>query len=51
MKNELDREPLANQEEAKCEIFDYIEVFYNRKRSHSCLGYLSPEAFENKKVA
>ncbi|EHQ04829.1 Integrase catalytic region, partial [Leptonema illini DSM 21528] len=51
MKNELDRKVFANQEEAKCEIFDYIEVFYNRKRSHSYLGYLSSEAFETKKVA
>lgn len=51
MKNELDRKVFANQEEAKCEIFDYIEVFYNRKRSHSYLGYLSPEEFETKKVA
>jgi len=51
MKNELDRKVFANQEEAKCEIFDFIEVFYNRKRSHSYPGYLSPEAFETKKVA
>jgi transposase InsO family protein len=29
-------------EEAKDAIFDYIEVFYNRKRSHSSLGYQSP---------
>ena len=27
-------------------IFEYIEVFYNRKRSHSTLGYLSPDQFE-----
>lgn len=27
-------------------IFEYIEVFYNRKRRHSTLGYLSPEEFE-----
>jgi transposase InsO family protein len=27
-------------------IFDYIEVFYNRQRRHSHLGYLSPEQFE-----
>ncbi|HWE03935.1 MAG TPA: IS3 family transposase, partial [Tepidisphaeraceae bacterium] len=27
-------------------IFEYIEVFYNRKRLHSSLNYMSPEAFE-----
>jgi putative transposase len=34
--------------EAKQQVFDYIEVYYNRKRLHSKLGYLSPEAFELK---
>ncbi|MCC6484569.1 MAG: IS3 family transposase, partial [Armatimonadetes bacterium] len=29
-------------------IFDYIEVFYNRVRLHSSLGYLSPLEFERK---
>jgi putative transposase len=33
-------------EEARARIFEYIEVFYNRKRRHSSLGYVSPEAFE-----
>jgi putative transposase len=31
---------------ARAALFEYIEVFYNRKRLHSSLGYLSPEAFE-----
>lgn len=31
---------------AKQSIFDYIEVFYNRKRRHSYLGYRSPEQYE-----
>ena len=35
------------REEAKTALFDYIEVFYNRKRKHSSLGYLSPVAYEN----
>lgn len=35
------------REEAKGSIFEYIEVFYNRQRSHSTTGYLSPEEFEN----
>ena len=33
--------------EAKSAIFEYIEVFYNRKRKHSTLGYQSPEQYEN----
>jgi putative transposase len=34
--------------EAKQHVFEYIEVYYNRKRLHSKLGYLSPETFEVK---
>jgi len=34
------------REEAKNSIFEYIEVFYNRQRAHSTVGYLSPEEFE-----
>lgn len=34
------------REQAKQSIFEYIEVFYNRKRRHSTLGYYSPKAFE-----
>jgi len=36
----------ATRSEAKSMLFDYIEVFYNRQRSHSALGYLSPAQFE-----
>lgn len=35
------------REEARSMIFDYIEVFYNRKRLHSTLGYRSPVEYEN----
>ena len=34
------------KEDAKLRLFDYIEVFYNRVRKHSGLGYLSPYQFE-----
>lgn len=36
----------ATRQQARQSIFEYIEVFYNRQRLHSSLGYLSPEAFE-----
>ena len=32
--------------QARSEIFEYIELFYNRQRRHSSLGYQSPAAFE-----
>ena len=32
--------------QAKLAIFEYIEVWYNRKRRHSTLGYLTPQEFE-----
>ena len=34
------------RELARADVFDYIEVFYNRTRRHSHLGGGSPEAFE-----
>ena len=34
------------REQARREIFEYIEVFYNRRRLHSYLGYLTPHEFE-----
>ena len=37
----------TTREEAKADIFDYIECFYNRKRSHTYLNYLSPVQYEN----
>ncbi len=47
LKNELlEGKAFATREEARAAIFEYIEVFYNRERIHSSLGYVSPEAFE-----
>jgi transposase InsO family protein len=37
-----------SREEARTQLFEYIEIFYNRKRLHSTLGYLSPTQFEEK---
>ena len=36
----------ATRAEAKSSLFEYIEVFYNRERRHSALGYVTPTQFE-----
>jgi putative transposase len=36
------------RDEARADVFDYIERFYNAKRRHSTIGYLSPMEFERK---
>jgi len=41
-------ERYETREQAKRSIFDYVEVFYNRTRRHSSLGYLSPMVFEQR---
>jgi len=47
LKTELvDDEDYRTRSEAKQSIFEYIEVFYNRQRRHSYLGYISPEEYE-----
>jgi transposase InsO family protein len=40
------RENYLSKEQAKASLFEYIEVYYNRLRSHSALGYLSPADYE-----
>ena len=42
------RPTFATRKQASLAIFEYIEVFYNRKRLHSALGYQSPVDFELK---
>ena len=37
----------ASRSQARTQIFDYIETFYNRQRTHSALNYQSPIDFEN----
>lgn len=47
LKRELvHRVRFAMREAARAAVFEWIEAWYNRKRRHSALGYLSPEAFE-----
>jgi putative transposase len=42
------RKTYRTRDHAKADVFDYIERFYNPKRRHSTLGYLSPVEFERK---
>jgi len=42
----VDHQQYQSRAEAKVSIFDYIEIFYNRQRLHSTLGYVSPLAYE-----
>jgi len=45
-KEKIRRHIFKTRKDAKAEIFDYIEVFYNRARRHQYLGNVSPEDFE-----
>ena len=45
LKTELD-EPFLTRAGAHAKLFDYIEVFYNRRRLHSTLNYMSPATYE-----
>jgi transposase InsO family protein len=47
LKAECVVQPFATRAHARTAIFEYIEVFYNRQRLHSSLGYLSPDEFEH----
>jgi putative transposase len=38
----------ASHGDAKAELFDYIEVFYNQRRRHSAAGRMSPAAYERR---
>ncbi|MEJ2378677.1 MAG: IS3 family transposase [Pseudolabrys sp.] len=44
----IDRKTYRTRDEAKADVFDYIERFYNVKRRHSTIGYLSPMEFERR---
>ena len=42
----MNHEELATVEDAHASVFRYIEIFYNRKRLHQSLDYVSPVEFE-----
>jgi putative transposase len=41
------RKTYRTRDEARADVFDYIERFYNPKRRHSTIRYLSPMEFES----
>ena len=41
------RKVYRTRDDARTDVFDYIERFYNPRRRHSTIGYLSPIEFEN----
>ena len=49
-KERIKKRIYKTREMARADSFDYIEVFYNRKRRHSHLGGVSPEVFEQTSV-
>ncbi len=46
----IHRMKFRTREEAKAKIFEYVEMYYNTKRAHSTLGYLSPFEYEKQKI-
>ena len=45
------RTTFADHDAARAALFHYIETFYNRRRLHSSLGYLSPVEYERRAAA
>jgi putative transposase len=44
------RKNYRTRDDARADVFDYIERFYNRKRRHGYVGNISPVLFENQTV-
>ena len=40
------RRRVSTRQAARSAVFEYLEAFYNRRRLHSSLGYVSPERYE-----
>ena len=48
LKRELDRDaPFEDWRDAERAVFEYVESYYNSRRRHSALGYISPNKYEN----
>ena len=48
LRSSLNGRSYRTRDEARADVFDYIERFYNTTRRHSTIGYLSPVEFERK---
>ena len=46
----IHRHKFRTRDEARRKIFEYVEMYYNRRRAHSTLGYLSPFVYERQAV-
>jgi len=46
----IDRRSWATRAQARRAVFEFVEVFYNRQRLHSSLGYLSPAEYEARRI-
>ena len=46
----VNRVRYQTREEARADLFEYIEVFYNRKRRHGYIGNISPDDFERQSI-
>jgi len=44
----IDKKIYRTRDQARADVFDYVEEFYNPTRRHSTLGYLNPMDFERK---
>src|SRR5690606_4385705 len=44
-----DRKVYRTRDQARADVFDYIERFYNTRRRHSTLGYISPVQYEEQR--
>ena len=47
----LSKKHYRTRDDLRADVFDYIERFYNPRRRHSTIGYISPVQFENLKCA
>ena len=47
-KERVHRKEYRTREQAKADLFDYVERFYNPYRRHSTIGYVSPIEFERR---